>query len=178
MPADVVVAKIVIPREAVLPLALALGALLILIFAGSALAAWRARNPGQARVVGMVLAVAFTGYAVYAAATILPAKYIDHGAPGAKTLGFLDGPIAGFCAVMGALLWRFAGQRWIGLAVGVGLGLALFIKPFVAPLHGWYDGHEHPWHFMDPEHLSFHGPGVAAMIAGLIAGLKQPSPGP
>jgi hypothetical protein len=161
-----------IPAEAVVPLLIGSVALMVLLFAGTSLAAWKQKRPETASKVGLVVAVALTGYALYVGATIIPAKYIDHGAPGQTTIGFLDGPIMGFTALIGALFWRFANQRWIALGVGLGIGLAMFGKPFILPLHGWYDGHEHPWHFFDPEHLSFHGPGVAVMIAGLFAGSK------
>lgn len=171
-PVEVLAVVIKIPPEAVVPLLIGSAALLILMFSGAALADWKRKHPETASKVGMVVAVALTGYALYVGATIIPAKYIDHGAPGETTIGFLDGPIMGFSALIGALFWRFANQRWIALGVGLGLGLAMFMKPFILPLHGWYDGHEHPWHFFDPEHLSFHGPGVAVMIAGLIAGSK------
>lgn len=171
-PIDVLAVHIKVPPEAVVPILVGSAALFILLFAGASLQSWKQKHPDTASKVGMVIAIALTGYALYVGATIIPAKYIDHGAPGETTIGFLDGPIMGFCALIGALFWRFANQRWIALGVGLGIGLAMFAKPFILPLHGWYDGHEHPWHFFDPEHLSFHGPGVAVIIAGLIAGSK------
>jgi hypothetical protein len=161
-----------VPPEAVVPLLVGSAALLVLLFAGAALKDWKDKHPEVAAKVGLVIAVALTGYALYVGARIIPAKYIDHGAPGETTIGFLDGPIMGFSALIGTLFWRFGNQRWIALGVGLGIGLAMFAKPFILPLYGWYDYHEHPWHFFDPEHLSFHGPGLAVVIAGLIAGKK------
>jgi hypothetical protein len=161
-----------VPPEAVVPLLVGSAALLVLLFAGAALKDWKAKNPALAAKVGMVIAVALTGYALYLGARIVPAKYIDHGAPGETTIGFLDGPMMGFSALIGTLFWRFANQPKVALATGLIIGLVMFVKPFILPLHGWYEGHEHPWHFFDPEHLSFHGPGLAVIIAGLIAGKK------
>jgi len=173
-------AKIKIPPEAVIPLLIAMVGIVILLAFGAALARWKAKNPRTAEVVGIVVAVGLTGFTGYMLATIVPAKYIDHGAPGHKTLGFLDGPIAGISALGATVFWRFANRRWVALGVGLAAGLALFIKPFVSPLYGWYEGygseaHEHPWSFMDPEHLSFHGPGVAVIIAALIAFRMSPA---
>jgi len=170
--AEVLGIVIKVPAEAVVPIIVAGVALGVLAFGGAALADWKVKSPGVATKFGLAVAVLLTGYALYVGATIIPAKYIDHGAPGETTIGFLDGPIMGFSALIGTLFWRFANQRWIALGVGLGIGVAMFAKPFIMPLHGWYEGHEHPWHFMDPEHLSFHGPGLAVIIAGLIAGKK------
>ena len=166
-------AKIQVPPELVVPVLIGCGVLIVLLFSGAALTDWKAKHPSTASKVGLVVAVLLTGYALYTGVTILPAKYISRGAPGELTIGFLDGPIMGTCGLLGALFWRFANQRWIALGVGLGIGIAMFVKPFIMPLYGWYDYKEHAWSFMDPEHLSFHGPGVAVMIAGLVGGLRK-----
>jgi hypothetical protein len=161
-----------IPPEAMVPCLIAFGSLAVLMFAGAALKDWKARKPGSALKTGMVVASLITVYVIYQAVRIIPAKYIDHGAPGQLTIGFLDGPILGFCALIASSFWAFANQPWPARLVGVVIGAAMFIKPFVSPLYGWYDDHEHPWHFFDPEHLSFHGPGLVALIAGLVNGVR------
>jgi hypothetical protein len=178
MPINLAV-TIKIPPEAVIPLLLVCVGIIILIAFGTALASWRAKNPQTAALVGTVVAGLLTAYALYALVTIVPATYIDRGAPGQRTLGFLDGPIAGIAALFGTIFWRYGGKRWIALGAGLAFGLVLFAKPFLLPLHSYseYSGevHTRAWDFMDPEHLSFHGPGVAVMITALVAGLKKPA---
>jgi hypothetical protein len=165
--------KIPIPEGAAIPVVIGVVALLLLIFGGIALKGLKAKNPRAASVVGSVIAAALSCYALYMAATIIPASYIDRGPSGARTLGFLDGPLTGFSALIGTLFWWYANQRRIALGFGGGIGAALFLKPFIVPLHSWWSGDERQWSFMDPEHLSFHGPGVAVLIAALIAGLSK-----
>lgn len=171
----VVAVKIPIPAEAVVPILIGIVALLVLIFAGGALATWKDKNPAVATKVGMAIALACTGYAIYTLARVVPETDMnDRIHNGIQNVGFLDGPIAGFLGIIGAILWRYANQRWIALGSGGLIAIALLIKPLVFPLRHWYKDSAHVWGLIDPEHLSFLGPGVAVAIAALVAGLSPP----
>jgi hypothetical protein len=176
LPSLAVVIKI--PAEAVVPLLVGTGALLVLLFAGAKLKDWKDSHPAAAAKTGMVVAVLFSAFALWVAVRVVPAHWIDFGKPGDAKIGFLDGPIMGFSALMGTIFWRFANQRQIALGFGLLIGLALATKPFIFPLHTYYafgseTPHERVWSLMDPEHLSVFGPGIAVVIAALIAG-KRP----
>jgi hypothetical protein len=165
--------RIKIPAVAVVPLTITFIVLAILLFAGGRLVDWKQRRPNVATKVGLVTAIALTGYALYVGATIIPALYIDHAGPGQPTIDFIDAPIMGITAIFAALSWRFANQRWIARGVGLSLGIAIFMKPFIVPLHRELFGKsDRVWGLMDPEHLSFLGPGAAVIIAGLFIGSK------
>jgi hypothetical protein len=174
---EAVLAKIhiSIPAEAVVPLLVGIGALLVLVFAGAALKDWKARKPGAARTVGMILAVGLSGYALYMAAMMLPNKYIDLGPPDQPPISLADGPILGFTALIGTLFWRFADRRWVALGFGGVIGALLIAKALVLPLVTWFDyGSERARALSDPDTLSLLGPGVAVLIVALIAGSRKP----
>ena len=170
--------KIEIPPEAIVPVLIGIVTLLILIFAGAALADWKERRPKVAVTTGLVLAVALTGYVIYEAAMLLPEKYIDLGPPGHPPISLADGPILGFSAIIATLFWRFANQPKVSLALGVLLGVALIAKPFVIPLYSYFSsGSERARGLTDPDTISILGPGVATLIAGLMVGLRPRSTG-
>jgi len=168
--------RIQIPAEAVVPLLIAVGVVLVLVFAGSALKAWKDRHPGAARIGGILMAVALLGGAGYLLGKVLiETRQNDPVYKGIVLVGFLEGPLAGFFGSISAILWRFASQRWIALATGLGIGVALFMKPLAWPLmYESYDGHMRQWGLLDPEHLAFLGPGIVAVIVGLVVGLRAP----
>jgi hypothetical protein len=166
--------KIEVPPEAVVPLLIGVATLLVLIFAGAALQSWKERKPKQARTVGLVFAALLSIYAIYVAVTIMPNKYIDLGPPDQPPISLADGPILGFTTIMATLMWRFADQRKIALGFGGVIGVALILKPFVMPFVTWFSsGSERARVISDPDTLSILGPGVACVIAALIAGLKK-----
>src|SRR3954451_3703763 len=109
---DVLAVRIKIPPEAVVPLLLGIGALCVLMFAGSALAAWKARNPGGARTFGLVMGVVFLGVSGYFLSRCLW-NTIDPNSDGTGQLQFIDPPIAGFMAACAASFWRMGDQRRI-----------------------------------------------------------------
>ncbi len=168
--------RISIPPEAVLPLAIGIGALLVLLFAGAALQSWKERKPAAARTVGTIAAVLMSGYAIYLAVFLLPNKYIDLGPADQAPISLADGPILGFTAVMATIMWRFASQRWVALAFGGVLGVALVLKPFVMPLVTHFSsGSERARVISDPDTISILGPGLAVLVAALVCGLKKPA---
>jgi hypothetical protein len=166
--------KISIPPEAILPLAIGVGALLVLLFAGAALASWKERKPQAARTVGTVAAALLSGYAVYLLAYLLPNKYIDLGPPDQPPISLADGPILGFCAVMATIMWGFAERRKVALGFGGVVGAALVLKPLIKPLVSYFSsGSERVRSLMEIDTLSVLGPGIAVVIAALVVGLKK-----
>lgn len=166
--------RIPIPAEAVVPLLIAVAVVLVLVFAGSGLQTWKAKHSRSATIVGIIVAVVLTGVAGYILGKVLMETRQRHPIyEGIVLVGFIEGPIAGFCGSVAAIMWRFANQRWIALVTGVGIGAALIAKPLVWPL--WsksYDGSRREWGLIDPEHLSFLGPGIVAIIVALVVGLR------
>lgn len=159
-----------IPPEAVLPLVIGVVALLVLLFAGASLAEWKAKKPKAAATVGLVLAAGLSVFVIYKFAFLMPNKYIDLGPPDQPPISLADGPILGFTGVMATLFWRFANQRWIALGFGGLIGLALIAKPFVMPFVTWFDyGSERARVLSDPDTLSILGPGIAMVVAALMA---------
>src|SRR5688572_4989427 len=141
-PASALGVRIPIPAEAVVPLLVVAGIVLVLVLAGSGFQAWMAKHPRSARIAGIVLAAGLTGVAGYILGKVLIETQQYHPVyKGLNLVGFIEGPIAGFCGSAAAILWRYANQRWIALATGLGIGIALIMKPLVWPLmHESYDG--------------------------------------
>jgi hypothetical protein len=168
---DLVGVRIPIPAEAIVPLLIGIAALLVLLFAGASLKAWKEKNPGVATKVGMVLALACTGFALYTVIKVFPEIDMrSRTLPVVQHVEFFDGPTAGFLALIGAILWSFANQKWIGVATGSAIGLALLLKPFVFPLRRSVG--DRTWGLIDPEHLAFLGPGLAVAIVVVIVAIK------
>ena len=164
-----------IPAEAVVPLLIVCGILIFLGVGGSMLANWQAKHPGPARVAGYLFGAAFTGYAVWKLAQCLPiTEENSREHLGVYYFSWLDGSIAAACGLMAAIMWRWAGQRWVGFGAGAGIAAALIAKPFMYPLvHLWEsDGviTEHHRTLMDLESLSYVLPGIACAIVALIVG--------
>lgn len=169
--------RIPIPAEAVVPLLIAVGVILVLLFAGSGLQTWKAKHPKGARIGGAIFAIALMAGSIYfLSKTLIETNQRDPVYKGIVLVGFIEGPLAGGFGAIAAVLWGFANQRWIALATGVGIGAALIAKPLVWPLmHESYNGDMHQWGLMDPEHLSFTGPGIVCLIVGLAVGLRRSS---
>jgi hypothetical protein len=167
--------RIPIPAEAVVPLLIACGVLLVLGFASSGLQSWKVKHSRSATIVGILLAVGLTGVAGYFLGKVLMETSQRHPIyDGIVLVGFIEGPIIGICGAVATIMWRFANQRWIALVTGLGIGALLIAKPLVWPL--WakgYDGSHHEWGLMDPEHLSFLGPGIVVVIVALVVGLRR-----
>jgi hypothetical protein len=174
---EVLAVVIRIPPEAVVPLLIICGILIFLGVGGSMLANWQAKHPDQARIAGYLFGAAFTGYAVWRLTQIVPLTYEnDRVHLGVYYFSFFDGSVVAACGLMAAIMWRWAGQRWVGLGAGAGIAAALIAKPFIYPLiHLWdeSDGSitEHHRALMDLEHLSYIGPGIVCLIVALIVGL-------
>ena len=167
--------RIPIPAEAVIPLLLAVGVILVLVFAGAGLQTWKAKHSRSATIGSIILAVAMIGVAGYFLGKVLVETQQRHPIyDGIVLVGFVEGPIIGICGSIAAIMWRFANQRWIALVTGAGIGAALIAKPLVWPLVAkGGDGTMYEWDLMDPEHLSFLGPGIVAVIVGLVVGLRR-----
>jgi len=165
-----------VPPEAVVPILVVCGILVFLGLGGSMLASWQAKHPGQARVAGYLFGAAFTGFAVWKLTQIVPmTEENSREHLGVYYFSFFDGSVAAATGLMAAIMWRWAGQRWVGLGAGAGIAAALIAKPFMYPLvHLWDDESgaitEHHRQLMDLEHLSFIGPGVVCLIVALIVG--------
>jgi hypothetical protein len=172
---DVLAVHIKIPAEAVVPLLIGVGALLVLVFAGGALASWKERNPKAASTFGLVMAVIMTGISIYFLTRCLW-NQMDPNNEGTGQLQFMDPPIAGFMAACGAAFWRMGEQPKVALAIGILIGGLMLIKPWVWPvISDFYGGGTHYVHargLLDPEHAEFVGSGIVVLVTGLIAGLK------
>ena len=177
MPIASLAVHIKIPPEAVVPLLIGTGALLVLMFAGSALASWKAKNPSAARTFGLVTAVIMTGLSIYFLTRCLT-NQSDPNNEGSGQLQFLDPPLAGFMAACACAFWRMGDQAKVALGLGLAIGLAMFVKPWVWPvIVSYYSEYEHGVHthqrgMLDPEHLEFLGSGFVVIVTALIAGLK------
>lgn len=170
--ASVLAVVIKIPREAMVPLLVGSGVLLVLMFFGAALAQWKANHPGPAKTVGLVLGALLSLAAAYLVIRIFPIEQEREPTPdgwgGRELFSFFDGPIAGFIAVMAVIMWGWAKQRWVALGVGGALGFALVLKPFLRPQGNTWEGQMHYRSLMDPEHLTYLGPGIVVLITTLI----------
>lgn len=176
-PALSLAVRVKIPAEAVVPLLVGTVALLVLLFAGSALASWKERNPSQARTFGLVVGVMMTCVSLYFLSRCLW-NQSDPNNEGTGQLQFLDPPIAGFMAACACAFWRMGDQPKVALGLGLAIGLAMFVKPWVWPvIRSYYSEYEHAQHtrsrgMLDPEHLEFLGSGLVVLVTGLVAGLK------
>ncbi len=181
--------RINVPPEAVVPIIVGGIALAILIFAGSALAQWKERNPAAAQKFGMIVGTICMGIAIYFLSKCL-LNQIDPNNEGTGQLQFLDPPLAGFMATLGALFWRMGGQPKVALAIGIVVGGLMIAKPFLWPVIVTYADRyggspsgivSRARGLIDPEHAEFIGSGIVVLVAGLIAGLKarvSPTPRP
>ena len=177
MNAELALARIKIPAEAVVPLIIGIVALLVLIFAGSALASWKDRNPAAARTFGLFMAAVLTGISIYFLSRCL-LNQMDPNNEGTGQLNFLDPPIAGFMAACGCLFWRMGDRPKVALGIGLVVGILMIIKPWVWPvISSYYSDYDKTTHtrargIIDPEHAEFIGSGIVVLVTGLIAGLK------
>jgi hypothetical protein len=168
-----------LPPEAFVPLMIGTAALLVLLFAGTALQAWKQRAPGPAKIFGLVLGAALTGASIYFLVRCIPNQSDPNNHGTGANLSFTDPPVAAFLAAIGAAFWRFGEQRKLALVVGLGIGALMIAKPFIWPvIRSWSAESgsqrfpDHARGMMDPEHLVFLGTGVVVVITGLVAGLR------
>ena len=168
--------RIKIPPEAVIPLAIGVAALLVLLFFGTRLAAWKARAPDAAARFGLVAAGLLTAAAVFFLLRCVSNQSDPNNEmPGVENISFTDAPIAGFMAALAAVFWRYANQRIVAALIGFGIGVLMLVKTAVWPvMRIWETGERYPRGTMDPEHLMFWGPGVVVVIVTLVAVLRRP----
>lgn len=164
--------RIPVPSGAVVPLLAVVGIVIALAFASSAMRAIKAIEatyPRGTRATAIVVALALVSGALYLLAKVLTETLqYDPIYTGVLRVGFLEGPVIGGLAAIATMLWRFANQRWLALATGVGIGAALILKPFAWALtHKDYRGGMATWGLTDPEHLVFLIPGLVAVITAL-----------
>ena len=158
-----------LPPEAIVPLAIAILAILILVFAGNALISWRERNPRAAWLFGYAVAAIAAAAAVYLAAGVVPpTRANDPVHEGVPLVSLFDPILSAFCAAVAGVMWRFAGQKWIGCLVAVGIAAALIAKPFVRPLFSTYDGVPSTFSPTSETHLFFLLSGVALGVVALV----------
>jgi hypothetical protein len=163
-----------LPPEAMVPLLIGLAALALLLFAGRRFAEWKARSPASAATFGLGAAALLTAGALFLLYRCLT-NQSDPNNEGVGQINFTDAPIAGFLAGIAALFWRMGNQRFVGVAVGGGLGALMIAKPFLWPVIRVYTddgGGRSARDLIDPEHIMFLGPGVFAIILGLAALLR------
>ena len=174
---EAVIARIKIPPEAIIPLAIGLTVLLTLVFFGTKLAAWKAQSPESAARFGLVTAGLFTAVSVFFLLRCLTNQSDPNNEiVGMTNITFTDAPIAGGMAAFAAGFWRMASQRLVALLIGGGIGVLMMAKPFVWPvLRQWDDSAPYPRGMMDPEHIMFLGPGLLAIIVAVIAAKKKPA---
>jgi hypothetical protein len=176
-PHAVLAIHIKLPPEALVPLLIGVGALLVLVFFGATLQGWKARSPVPASRFGLVAGALLTGVAIYFLVRCLT-NQSDPNNDGPGNLSFIDPPVAGFMAALATAFWRFGDRRAIALVCGLGVGVLMLIKPFVWPVLRVWDNHTYARGMMDPEHLVFLGAGVVVVITALVAGAKAPRPPP
>lgn len=176
--ASVLGVKIQVPPEAVVPIIVGGIALAILIFAGSALASWKERNPNAAKTFGMVVGSICMITSIYFLSKCL-LNQIDPNNEGTGQLQFLDPPIAGFMAILAAMFFRMGDQPKVSLGIGLVVGGLMIAKPFVWPVirtftdtYGGGGTSSRARDIIDPEHAEFIGSGIVVLVTGLIAGLK------
>ncbi len=174
--------RIKLPPEAMIPLLIGTAALLVLLFAGSALQRWKQSHPAVAAKFGLVLGVILTGASIYFLSRCL-LNQSDPNNEGTGQLSFTDPPIAGFMAALAASFWKFGEQRKVALGLGLVIGGLMLIKPFVWPVivtytesYGGRGTVIRSRGMMDPEHLEFLATGIVVVITALVAGAKRTPP--
>lgn len=178
--------RIPIPAEAFVPLMIGLGALLVLIFAGSALKDWAVRSPGPANKFGLVVGSLCAAGAIYFLVKSIP-NQMDPNSEGTGQLNHFDPPIGAFMTVLACAFYRMGGKPKISLWIGLVVGAAMLIKPFVLPVivtyRDSYGGSStgivsRSRGMLDPEHLEFIGSGIVLLITAVLTGLKPIAPPP
>jgi len=174
--------RIKIPPEAVVPLLVGTAALLVLLFAGSALKAWRDRSPGPASTFGLVVGSLCLVGAIYFLAKSIP-NQIDPNSDGTGQLNHLDPPIGAFMTVLACAFFRMGGKPKIALTIGLVVGVAMILKPFVLPVIVTYADRyggtgkiiSRSRGMMDPEHLEFVGSAIVLIVTAFITGARPPA---
>jgi len=175
--------RIKIPPEAMIPLLIGVGALLVLVFAGGALKSWKDRSPGPASKFGLVVGSLCTVGAIYFLAKSIP-NQIDPNSDGTGQLNHLDPPIGAFMTVLACSFFRMGGKPKISFGLGMLVGVAMLVKPFILPVIVTYAERSGAGSalvsrsrtFLDPEHLEFIASGVVVIVTALITGAKPPRP--
>ena len=161
--------RIKLPAEAVVPLLIGIAILCVLAFGGSALATFKQQHPGAARIVGYVAGALCSALTIYRLMQIIPQTELrDPVHTGISLASPFDALIAGFIATMSVIMWGWARQRWLALVFGLGVGVELFIKPFVFALGDSYEGERYVMGMDDPEHLSYFAGGLVVLVTALL----------
>lgn len=176
--------RIKLPPEALVPLLVGTAALLILVFAGSALASWKQRAPRSASTFGLVVASMCAVGAIYFLVKSVP-NTMDPNSEGTGQMSLFDAPIGAFMAALACGFFRMGGKHKISLGFGLLVGVVLIAKPFILPVivtytesYGGRGTVSHSRGLLDPEHAEFVVGGVVVLITGLITGAKPPPPPP
>ncbi len=178
--------RIKLPPEALVPLLVGTAALLILMFAGSALASWKQRAPKAASMFGLVVASLCAVGAIYFLVKSVP-NQIDPNSEGTGQMSLFDAPIGAFMAALACAFFRMGGKHKIALGFGLVVGIVLIAKPFILPVIVTYADHyggtasgivSRSRGLLDPEHAEFVVGGVVVLITGLITGAKPLPPPP
>lgn len=172
-----VLGRIKIPAEAVVPLLIGVGCLLVLLFAGSTLVSWKERNPKGASIFGLIIGAVCYGFAIYTLGKVFTEEFENDAVhQGVQVVTMFDGPIAGFLAIVGTLMWKFGNQKWPAAGLGGLIGVALIAKPFVYPLAHRFESEVYKRDMMDLEHIAFYGPGIVVAVVALIVALSLSQP--
>lgn len=180
----VLAVRIKIPPEAVIPLLIGSAALLVLMFAGGALKAWKERSPGPASTFGLVVGALCAAGALYFLAKSIP-NQIDPNSDGTGQMSHLDPPIGAFMAALACAFFRLGGRPKISLGLGLVVGIAMLVKPFVLPVIVTYANHSsgsgggivsHARGMLDPEHLEFLASGIVLIVVALVTGARLAPP--
>jgi hypothetical protein len=176
--------RIQIPAEAVVPLLVGVAALLVLVFAGSALKDWKERAPGPASMFGLVVGSLCAIGAIYFLAKSVP-NQIDPNSDGTGQLNHFDPPIGAFMTVLACAFFRMGGKYKISFWGGLLVGVVMLVKPFVLPVIVTYaDSYgggangitSRSRGMTDPEHLEFIASGIVILITAFITGAKPVPP--
>ncbi len=174
--------RIKLPPEAIVPLLVGTAALLILVFAGSALRSWKERNPGPASMFGLVVASLCAIGAIYFLVKCVP-NQMDPNSEGTGQMSLFDAPIGGFMAALACAFFRMGGKPKLALGFGLVVGAVMIAKPFIFPVivtytesYGGRGTVSRSRGMLDPEHIEFVAAGIVVLITGLIAGSKPVPP--
>ncbi|MBA3537994.1 MAG: hypothetical protein H0T79_00045 [Deltaproteobacteria bacterium] len=167
--ATVTIARIKIPAEALVPLLLIICALVILVLVGKGLGALQQANPQGARILGFVLGGFASAVAIYLTVKIVPTRQAnDLVHEGIQLVSLIDAVVAAAAGAIAGVMWRYAGQRWLGAGTATAIAIALIAKPFKWPLVHYWDGVPHEFSPTSETHLFFLLSGVALAVVALI----------
>ena len=167
--ATATLARIKIPAEAVIPLLLIMAAILLLVFASKGLGALHERSPQAAMILGLSLGGVASAVAIYLTVKIVPTRQAnDLVHEGIQLVSLFDAVIAAFAGAVAGIMWRYAGQRWLGAGTATAIAGALIAKPFKWPLVHYWDGRGHEFSPTSETHLFFLLSGVALAVVAIL----------